>query len=223
MSKTSIENLVHKISLHNEEWWWPVKDRTASVYFQNKDHYNLPKKLIDLCGENKKSVIQAGGHVGMYANMYSKCFESVYTFEPNYVNYYCLNLNSPFNNVYKFRSCLGENNEPVTLKTSRKNSGAHHIDLNNNDPGVIPVLTIDNLGLNYCDLIHLDIEGYEYYAIKGASKTIEIHKPLICLETNVAISNNTNLNIDDLDNLLYTLEYRILDRTDTDTIYIGKK
>ena len=220
MSKNSIENLVHKIILHNDEWWWPVKDRSASVYFGNIEHYTLPEKLIKLCGENKKAVVQAGGHVGMYANMYSKEFESVYTFEPNFVNYYCLNLNAPYANVYKFRSCLGETNESVILRNSKKNSGAHHIDLNTKEPGVIPVLTIDNLGLNYCDLIHLDIEGYEYYAIKGALQTIETYKPIICLETNAAIENNTNLTLDKLDTLLYDIGYKISDRTETDTIYI---
>lgn len=220
MSKDPIDKLVHKIKLHDEEWWWPIKDRTASVYFGNKDHYDLPKKLINLCGENKKAVVQAGGHVGMYANMYANEFESVYTFEPNYVNYYCLNLNAPFANVYKFRSCLGETNNSVILKTSRKNSGAHHVDLNTEEPGVIPTLTIDNLGLNYCDLIHLDIEGYEYYAIKGAFQTIQEFKPIICLETTKAIENNANLTIDILDDLLYSMGYKISDRNETDTIYM---
>ena len=45
--------------------------------------------------------------------------------------------------------------------------------------GAIPVLSIDQLGLNNCDLIHLDIEGGEYDALMGAEHTIKRFGPLI--------------------------------------------
>ena len=44
------------------------------------------------------------------------------------------------------------------------------------------MLSIDQLGLNNCDLIHLDIEGGEYDALMGAEQTIKRFSPLICLE-----------------------------------------
>lgn len=41
---------------------------------------------------------------------------------------------------------------------------------------------IDDLGLEECDLIHLDIEGYEEKALEGAIETIKKFKPTIVTE-----------------------------------------
>jgi hypothetical protein len=41
---------------------------------------------------------------------------------------------------------------------------------------------VDDLNLNACDFIQLDLEGYEFSALQGARKTIEKYKPLLCIE-----------------------------------------
>jgi hypothetical protein len=64
-------------------------------------------------------------------------------------------------------------------KQSEPNSGMFE---KHDGPGAIPVLSIDQLGLDNCDLIHLDIEGGEYDALMGAEQTIKQFRPLICLE-----------------------------------------
>jgi hypothetical protein len=46
----------------------------------------------------------------------------------------------------------------------------------------IPMLAIDSLNLDACDLIQLDVEGYEQFAIQGARRTIEAHRPVIIAE-----------------------------------------
>lgn len=64
------------------------------------------------------------------------------------------------------------------------NAGATHVTHN---PKAIKykakAVTIDSLNLDSCDVIHLDIEGYETNALRGAMKTIQKYKPLIVLET----------------------------------------
>jgi FkbM family methyltransferase len=47
---------------------------------------------------------------------------------------------------------------------------------------MIPTLTIDSLGLERCDLIKIDIEGMEPFALRGAAKTIERFRPIISAE-----------------------------------------
>ena len=44
------------------------------------------------------------------------------------------------------------------------------------------VMTIDDLKLNCCDLIVLDVEGSELDALKGAKSTIERFHPVVMLE-----------------------------------------
>ena len=46
---------------------------------------------------------------------------------------------------------------------------------------LIPMVTIDSLNVN-CDLIQLDVEGFEENALKGAYLTIERCKPVIIIE-----------------------------------------
>jgi hypothetical protein len=43
-------------------------------------------------------------------------------------------------------------------------------------------MLIDDLNLERCDLIHLDIEGFELHALKGAVNTIQTCRPIIALE-----------------------------------------
>ena len=49
---------------------------------------------ISLCPQHR-SVVQAGGHVGVWPKYLSVQFQQVYTFEPDYMNFQCLNKNVP--------------------------------------------------------------------------------------------------------------------------------
>jgi hypothetical protein len=48
--------------------------------------------------------------------------------------------------------------------------------------GHIPILRVDDLALPHCDLMMLDLEGYELFALKGALNTITRCKPVIVME-----------------------------------------
>jgi hypothetical protein len=50
------------------------------------------------------------------------------------------------------------------------------------DNGIVPQMMIDDLVLTECDFIWLDIEGYEIFALRGATETIKKFKPVIFAE-----------------------------------------
>ena len=54
-----------------------------------------------------------------------------------------------------------------------------------------PLVTIDSLALKRCKLIKVDVEGMEIDVIKGASKTIRKHKPLLYVENDRAENSVT--------------------------------
>jgi len=49
-------------------------------------------------------------------------------------------------------------------------------------PGDIKMYRLDDIPLLTCDLIHLDVEGYEDKALQGAINTIERFSPVIITE-----------------------------------------
>ena len=158
-----------------EGWYWPKDDaRTWKFLIEN---FDLPGKISSYV-DNKKVMVQAGGNCGMYPKQYSNIFDTVYTFEPDWLNFYCLAMNCPEENIIKSQGCLGCDPGLVNLHIKANSRGKSFI----NGEGRYPIYLIDNLGLTSCDLIHLDIEGYEYFALNGAVSTIGKFKPVIAIE-----------------------------------------
>lgn len=156
-------------------WWWPKSDVKCWSYMQAVP--NLPFEIAEYVGA-KQVVVQAGGNCGFYPKKYASIFQTVYTFEPEWLNFYCLNRNVVEPNVVKSQACLGSEASLVNLSIKEKNRGKTHI----SGDGIYPVYTIDSLGLDICNLIHLDIEGYEYFALQGAQQTINKCQPVIVVE-----------------------------------------
>lgn len=122
--------------------------------------------------------MQAGGHCGVWANRLARSFTVVWTIEPDLENYLCMARNL-VPNVQPIWAALGDKpGGGVGLERRPENSGAHFI----NGEGRIGVITIDELELEACDLIVLDIEGMEPLALHGAKETIERFKPVLMVE-----------------------------------------
>ena len=160
-----------------EGWTWPFKDAKCWPWLQ-KEH-DLPDIITAHC-ENTRVVVEAGGNAGFYVKKYADLFDTVYTFEPDNLNFYCLSQNVREKNVIKMQACLGYNRDQVSLVNSRGNIGMYHV--KTGESGIIPTLQIDDLNLDVCDLIHLDIEGFEFEALQGSLETIKRCKPVIALE-----------------------------------------
>ena len=128
----------------------------------------------------KRVAVQAGGAMGMWAKRMSQVFEEVYTFEPNPQSCYCCSFNCPEENVHVYNAALGEKQEFIRVGTpgNEINYGANHVV----GSGTVPTLRIDDFGFPFCDLLMLDIEGYELFALHGAIETIKRCKPVIVLE-----------------------------------------
>lgn len=165
-----------------DELWWVTVDRKA---FSSplRDWLNDKEKFLKYV-KSKKILIQAGGNCGMYARFYGNYFETIYSFEPNPNNFKCLSLNCT-EEKYKIFNCgLGRSAGKADIVhpsvAKRRNMGVWQI--KENPDGDINLISIDSLNLERCDLIHLDIEGYESNALIGAKNTINKYKPVIILE-----------------------------------------
>jgi FkbM family methyltransferase len=125
--------------------------------------------------------VQAGGHVGIVPELLAARFDRVYTFEPEPRNFAALVDRCPWN-VYPFRAAVGDGWGPRALIFHPKSSGGHAMDTGT--PGPVPCISIDDLRLDACDLIQIDVEGRELPALMGARETIVRFLPIICVEEN---------------------------------------
>lgn len=155
--------------------------------------------------KHSRSVIQAGGHIGVFPSMLSERFKRVYTFEPEHENFQCLVRNATAANVFPQRAALGAINGGRKLTVQPRNTGGHQMTY---DPGEIPMLRIDDLGLTDCDLLLLDLEGYEFFALLGATQTIMRTRPLIIVEQNKK-ARGQGFQPGAIELLLNSLDYRV--------------
>jgi FkbM family methyltransferase len=165
--------------------------------------------------------IDAGANIGFHSVQFGKLGKKVYSFEPqSYVyNQLCTNIlfNDLNNIVITYRLGLGNTIEKKQLwnieheswvGNGMHNWGGRGIIPNPNDyntdrttsnkfreEDTIQVVTLDSQDINKCDLIKIDVQGYEYYLIEGAYNLLKKNKPVIFLE-------NPILGEDDLKNSL---------------------
>lgn len=169
-------------------WLWNPEDNEALQC----PKWDWEQFLYNQCAEILKEdslVVQAGGCLGMYPKLLSAMCKDVYTFEPHPTNFRYLEMNAPNARVRKFNCALGAYpHEAVLHEHFAINSGMHQmkevscIQFKTGNEYTVEVKTIDDLDLPKCDLIFLDIEKYEIFALTGAIKTIEKYKPAIIVE-----------------------------------------
>ena len=162
------------------EWIWPVGD-TATFGLILRDweeqHYENILKYVPV----RDVVVQLGGNMGMYPRFLSDMFRTVYTFEPDPLNFYCLSRNCQEDNIIKIQAALGA--EPGLISINRiepRNLGMNQVI--EHPASAIPQLVLDNFALKSLNLLMLDVEHYELEVLKGAAYTISQHHPVIFAE-----------------------------------------
>lgn len=169
-----VDNTIWKLN-------WPRHDNETLKVIMDDWSAFVPKIVPRI--KKTRTVVQAGGHCGLYAKLYAKTFNKVFTFEPEHNNFVHLVHNCDDTKIVKMNCALGSENKFVSMGiVSYINTGMHKV-LPDGVNGIISYcVTLDSIKPPDVDLIHLDVEGYEYQALKGAVKTINKHKPLIVLE-----------------------------------------
>lgn len=187
-------------------WWCPDAMSRPDAFLRRAYEAELQAYGGHVC-------VQAGGHIGIYPFALSENFSRVYTFEPDADNFGCLVRNCTRQHIYATRGVLGDKRGCVGMD-KHKSSGGHTVD----GAGYCPLYRIDDLGLDACDLIYLDVEGYEMHALRGAMETIAAFKPMIVAEENKK-SVWHGFELGDLEKLLAPIGYQIIRRSGEDLVF----
>lgn len=195
-----------------EGWWCPPKLTAPAAYLRRAE--DIDAELTRVKG--RRVVIQAGGHIGIYPRYLADRFDRVYTFEPDAENFACLVRNTgDLSNVHAQRAILGEESGCVGMATHSRSSGGHSV----KGAGHVLTWTIDGMGLDACDAILLDVEGYEVRALHGALKTIRRFRPLIVAEENKK-QHGKGQQFGDIEACLTPLGYRVVDHVGEDLVFV---
>lgn len=171
------------ITRRGRDWLWPEYDTELIKVFDQVDDIDT---ILEYC-PNRRVAIQAGGACGVWPWRLSQEFETVITFEPDWLNYQCLTKNAP--DAIKIFGGFSWGPGPHELFVCRvgseaTNAGAGYttaFDGVFSDPSA-PIVHIDQFRLQNVGLICLDVEGAEADGLNAASETISRCKPTVVIE-----------------------------------------
>jgi FkbM family methyltransferase len=144
--------------------------------------------------KERRCAVQAGGNLGYWPRLLAEKygFDMVLTFEPDPVNYECLEANACGMGGWRGKvahamAALGDRIGPAPWsRASEHKPGWHKVAPNGCRPkyvsGTVWVDRLDNDAPDYCDFLALDVEGYELEALKGAEQTIARCRPVVLFE-----------------------------------------
>ena len=146
--------------------------------------YDRIEACINACGNRLSTVIDGGAHIGLWTVHLLKVFNRVVAIEPIDTNVECLIANAHNNpKLLMVAMALSDHDGYVDMTTRGPQSfqwniaAAHQTKVRE-----VPCCTIDSLVETEVDLIKLDVEGHEFEALKGATKTLAACKPIIMIE-----------------------------------------
>ena len=165
-----------------EGWWYPEADR--GLFGHRHTVKTLREEVYPLL-PSYRTAVQAGGAVGEWATDMARWFERVITFEPNPELFACLQKNiDGIKQIYAYYGGLGDEKQQVAVGNPEKdwNFGSYYVggaEVTENSPFTY---NVDEFQLDDVDLIFLDVEGFELYALYGAEKTIQMWHPAVVVE-----------------------------------------
>jgi len=152
--------------------WWP--DDVGDKWKHALMHVKSVEWAIARC-KKFRTAVQAGGNIGLWPRRLAQSFMDVFTFEPDDVSRACLVRNAPAN-VDIAAKALGA--EHATCSIKHRGLGSHNLIAGD----ACVVVPLDDMALQRVDFIQLDVEGYEWHALKGAEATIARCRPILQLE-----------------------------------------
>jgi len=138
-------------------------------------------------------VLDAGANIGFHTVQFAKLAKHVYAFEPQKLIFNLLSTNILFNyvsdKVSHYRLGLGDKKTTLhmqSLETTRQANGMENygglgLSTSETDTQPVDLIVFDDLNIDV-DVIKMDIQGSEFYALTGMKQTLLKNEPWLILE-----------------------------------------
>ncbi len=162
--------------------------RTLELYGEFAESENELMTEIVKPGD---TVVNVGANIGTVTVPLAKRIQpsgTIYAFEPQRVIFQHLCANVALNGLANVQARLAGVGASAAIATIPRMNVAAAINFGgvtlagNSDGEEVFVTTIDDLRLNRCDLIKIDVEGMEADVLRGAARTISELRPAIYFE-----------------------------------------
>jgi len=217
------------------EFFIQLKNKSILYIDINSNIHNIPfwtglrrdEKIINLILKNVSMdwvVLDIGANIGNYSIPIAKKLHPLngktHAFEPVIENYKSLEKavikNDVSDNIVLNKYALGDFDGTINIVKTQPGKSSNAV-LSFNDKEyekglsteTINIVKLDNYinNVTRCDFIKVDIEGAEYFMIKGGMKFIEKFKPIIYGEFNAYFLQKFGFSILDVWNILEPMGY----------------
>jgi FkbM family methyltransferase len=157
--------------------------------------------------------IDGGAQVGRVANSLAEKFDKVVAIELSPQNFECLSRNKKAN-VVPIHACLSNHHGEAFSPIPDKHELSPIFRAVSCAPGsvkAVPSLTIDELALDSCGFIKLDLQGFDYFALLGAEQTLRRFHPPVYFEHDLSCCERYGVDDDAPQNFLKGLGYTLLE------------
>ena len=166
--------------------WFSVRlQEQIDIHYQQRYRYyifnNIPRK---------RTMIDIGANIGIFARPSAELFERVICFEPVFKNFEVLQKNlENYNNVELHNLGLGDKDQTVTfelqtLKCGHTKQVEEFIPNPEFEKHTGELTTLDRFDFQSVDWIKIDVEGFENAVLEGSRDTIQRNRPWLLLEDN---------------------------------------
>lgn len=214
-------------------WWWPpgerhmidwLADPKNRLVIDGRPRYQGKKQMrcLDrLPLTNRRTMIDAGAHIGLWAHTFAPYFQKIEAFEPVEAHRKCfdLNVNGPHGIASKVTLhpfALGERSDMVHIRVNPSSTGDSWVQ----GKGQIQMHPIDKFGFTDVDFWKCDAEGYEEFILRGGEKTLITWKPVVCVEQKRTMAEKFGLRPMGAVKYLINLGYKTVDEISGDYILV---
>lgn len=210
----------------HRDWWMPESEDLGLKWFNNP-RGERPEVIDAAMGHvtnaPDKIALDVGAHIGTWAIELAKHFKHTHCFEPITPTWIALAHNLEARDI----SPEVVTPWPIAVGDRLSNcrpTGTMNATLSSYvDPemrGRVPMIALDDIEWGKVGLLKIDVEGYEYYVLKGAERTLENYHPVLVIEWKPGRLNRFGDFETKIEAILNRHGYRMAEQLEIDRIYV---
>jgi FkbM family methyltransferase len=157
----------------------------VDVHYQQRYRYYVYQNI-----PRKRTMIDIGANIGIFARPTAERFEHVICFEPVFKNFEVLQKNlETYSNVELYNLGLSDRDQTATfelqtLKCGHTKQVAEFVPNSEFEKHTGELTTLDRFNFESVDWIKIDVEGFENAVLDGSRDTIKRNRPWLLIEDN---------------------------------------